>query len=129
VIAVETRSSEGREKYRPLERLRRHSDFDFVYTHGARCSGPFVIVHVLNRQDDGIARLGTTVSRRCGKAHVRNRIRRRFREMVRRESRRIRGGRDIILTARRAAADASYAQLRAQVLGCLAREGVLVSDD
>ena len=50
------------------------------------------------------ARLGLTVSRRVGNAVVRNRVKRRIREWFRRVGREIAHGRDLVVIARRGAA-------------------------
>jgi len=128
VMSGRAPAPEGRRRLCPLDSLRRRADFQRVYEKENRCSGKAVLVHVFFRSDDLPARLGLTVSRRCGKACVRNRIRRRLREIVRQERDQLCGGWDIVLTARRAAAESSFSELRRQVLRCLARQGVLHSD-
>lgn len=119
---------EGRRGLCPLDHLRHRRDFQRVYEQGTRCVGASVLVHVYFRRDELPARLGLTVSRRCGKACVRNRIRRRLREIVRVEGGGFSAGWDIVLTARRGAAESSFSELRGQVLRCLRRQGVYCPD-
>ncbi len=112
----------------PPETIRGSSDFRQVYDGGRKRIAPFVIVHALSRGDSNPPRLGFTVSRRCGKACVRNRIRRRMREIVRVHCPNLAPGWDIVLTARPPAADAAFATLRAQVISSLGDLKVLCAD-
>jgi ribonuclease P protein component len=69
-------------RFRPHQRLRRGSDFRRVLRAGRRLSGPlFVLVAVAGERST--SRLGLTISRRVGKAVVRNRVRRQLRESFR----------------------------------------------
>lgn len=65
------------------------------------------------------SRLGFSVSKRVGKAVVRNKVKRRLREIVRPVS--LRPGRDIVFIARPPAAAADFAALRDAALKLLAR--------
>ena len=56
-------------------------------------------------------RVGITVSKKLGKAHIRNRVRRRLREIYRLNEEQIRPGMDIVVVARVRAASATYRQL------------------
>jgi ribonuclease P protein component len=70
-------------RFRPRQRLRRGSDFRRVLRSGWRLSGAlFVMVAALG--ESGSSRLGLTISRRVGKAAVRNRVRRLLRDSFRR---------------------------------------------
>ncbi len=61
------------------------------------------------------------MSRRVGKAVVRNRVRRRLREIVRRRLPQIEAGWDLVFSARPAAAQATSDDLRRAVSDLLAR--------
>jgi ribonuclease P protein component len=65
------------------ETLRRSADFQRCYRGGARLSGALVTLHY-HPNELGHPRLGATVSRRVGSAVVRNRLKRRTREIYRR---------------------------------------------
>jgi ribonuclease P protein component len=70
-----------------------------------------------------ISRIGFSVSKRVGGAVVRNRVRRRLREIVRAAP--LKPGRDIVFIARPASATADYATLDQTARALLAREGLL----
>jgi len=70
-------------------------------------------------------RAGFVTSKRVGGAVVRNRIRRRLREVVRRHQRSLRSGIWIVLIARPAAAEASYGALEDEWLRLAKRAFIL----
>jgi ribonuclease P protein component len=72
-----------RARFRPRQRLHRGSDYRRVLRGGRRLSGPFFVM-VAAAAESGETRLGITVSRRLGKAWLRNRVRRLLRECFRR---------------------------------------------
>ena len=77
--------------------------------------------------DLGVPRFGITVSGRVGKAVVRNKVRRRLREAIRARLQRITPGVDVVLSARPAAARASWAELNAAVEQVLRRAGATLA--
>ncbi|MFM2162403.1 MAG: hypothetical protein RLZZ383_1915 [Pseudomonadota bacterium] len=70
------------------------------------------------------ARFGLVVTRKLGGAVVRNRIKRRLREVLRRLTAWVPAG-DIVLLARRSVADAPWEELVADVSRALAVNGVV----
>ena len=71
------------------------------------------------------SRLGLTVSTKVGKAVVRNRVRRRFRELYRHHLADIKPGMDLLMVARVRAADMPFGKLEKQYLSCLDQLGLL----
>ncbi len=63
------------------ERLKNNQAFRQVYDMGTKFHGPFFSVFVL-KNDLGIQRFGVTVTRKIGCAVVRNRCKRRLREII-----------------------------------------------
>jgi ribonuclease P protein component len=70
-------------------------------------------------------RVGITVGKKLGKAHVRNRVRRRLREIYRLNEERIVPGAEIVVGARVKAVRASYAQLQNAFLGACEKLDIL----
>lgn len=75
------------------------------------------------RNERPVSRFGLTTARALGTAVKRNRLRRRLREAIR--SLPVVQGWDVVVNARRGAAEADYWSLRAQVVELMERAGVL----
>ncbi len=73
-------------------------------------------------------RVGITVSKKLGKAHVRNRVRRRLREVYRLNEAKFKPGWDIVVVARSKAVDAPFDKLTASYLALAAKAGILRED-
>ena len=73
-------------------------------------------------------RVGITVGKKLGKAHVRNRVRRRLREVYRIHEAQFRPGWDIVVVARSKAIDAPFSQLTEQYLSLAKKAGILIDD-
>lgn len=93
---------------RRAQRLRRGADFAAVYERGRAWSNHMLAVRVLPN-DLPLSRFGFAVGKRVGKAVVRNRVKRRLREIVR--GLHPAGGWDVVIIARPAAVDAEFAAL------------------
>ena len=74
-------------------------------------------------------RVGITVGKKLGKAVVRNRARRRLREVYRLNESRFRPGYDIVVVARSRAVTADFGALQSAYLGAAKRLGILVGKD
>jgi ribonuclease P protein component len=96
------------------ERLRSHNDFTKVERTGTRAQGASVtVVHVVRR--DGRSRVGFTVSKKVSlSAVVRNRVRRRLKEIVRRNKTWI-AARDVIIIAKPESATRSLQELATEL--------------
>jgi ribonuclease P protein component len=105
-------------KAKPMERLKRRTDFKAA-AKGARAPSSAFVVQARQRAEDegegGSVRVGFTVSRQVGNAVERNRVRRRLREVVRLASTAaLRPGHDYVLIGRRTALAADFADLTGQ---------------
>ena len=70
-------------------------------------------------------RVGITVSKKLGKAHIRNRMRRRLREVYRTHEDSFKSGWDIVVVARSRAVDAPFDKLPKGYLDLAERAGLL----
>ena len=114
-------------------RMRRPEDFRRVLRTGRRAGGSVVAGHLLLVGEDGPvrsgdpAKVGFIVSRAVGSALVRNRVKRRLRELMRRRVASLPGGCLLVLRAYPAAASARQEDLAADldlVIGRLLRRQV-----
>ena len=87
-------------------------EFRRIYGKGRSAVTPFLVVY-LRPNRLGHNRLGVTVSTKLGGAVVRNRARRRLREVYRLAQPRMKQGYDMILVARGPTAQVSYRKLTA----------------
>jgi ribonuclease P protein component len=110
----------GDQRLPPAERLRRPREFQQVFQHGKKLVAPLFVLYVLPTSALP-ARLGITVSKRVGKAVVRNRVRRRIRELFRQHKALIQPPCDLVFVARRGAAEASLEEYIQQFMRLLHR--------
>ncbi len=108
---------------RPMEkryRLTHSADFCRVREHGQSWAQPLLVLSA-GRNGLDVTRFGFVVSRRVGSAVVRNRVRRRLREVVRRHQAEFPTGWDVVLVARPAIAQAAFAEIERALVQALAR--------
>jgi ribonuclease P protein component len=115
-------------------RMRRPEDFRRVLRTGRRAGGSVITGHLLlpvgsagEVRSGDPAKVGFIVSRAVGSAVVRNRVKRRLRELMRRRVASLPGGSLLVLRAHPAAAGAHQADLAADldlVIGRLLRQQV-----
>lgn len=104
-----------------MERLRQRSDF-LAAAAGIKVPAATFILQTVRRSGEGPARIGFTVSRKVGNAVERNRVRRRFREIVRlADEQGFRPGHDYVLVGRRAALAMPFQRIRQDLEGALRR--------
>ena len=118
-------------------RLLRSADYEAVYGAGQRRSSPSFSVFFRSRraleancantgapaytegEPNPVSRFGISVKKALGGAVVRNRIRRRIREILRRNRTEIPSGWDIVIHPRRTVAEAPFAPLEAELVRLL----------
>jgi ribonuclease P protein component len=102
------------------ERLTDGADFERLRAEGRQHRHPF---YTLSVAANGLAhnRYGFITSRRLGGAVVRNRVRRRLREAVRRAAPRLKSGFDVVIIAREAIVGQPYEQITAALDDLLRR--------
>lgn len=95
--------------------LKTNNDFRRVYRKGTSAVRPCIVVYARKIRQDG-NRLGFTVTAKVGKAHTRNLVRRRLREIYRLNESGLRPGYDMVVVARTRAATAAYRRLETEFL-------------
>ena len=96
----------GDQRLQPVERLRCPRAYRRVFQQGKKLLSPLFVLYILPTSQPH-SRLGLAVSKRIGSAVVRNRIKRRLREVFRRHKELLDPPCDVVFVARSAAAKAS----------------------
>ncbi len=99
--------------------------FRRAYGKGKSAATPTLVLYA-RKNGQSFNRLGLTVGTKVGKAHVRNRTRRRIKESYRLREATIAPGYDLVVVARAAAADARFALLDRHLASLLKRLELLV---
>ena len=116
--AIALRPSSSGRSYPPAARLVRKADFDAVYRHGQRRSNSFFTVFS-KANDLPHSRFGFSIKRALGGAVVRNRMRRRIREVVRLYRQEISAGWDIVIHPKPSVATAPFPVVTTELLRLL----------
>lgn len=95
-----------------------------MYGKGKSAVTPYLVVYVKRTGRPG-NRLGVTVSNKIGKAVVRNRVRRRLREIYRLHEGAFCRGLDLVIVARGKSVQAEYVQLEKAFLKACKQLGIL----
>ena len=99
-------------------RLVRRGEFEAVYRSGQRRSSRQFVVF-FRRNELGRSRFGASVKKALGGAVVRNRIRRRIREILRLNQSEIPTGWDMVIHPRGSVARANFSELATELLDLL----------
>jgi ribonuclease P protein component len=111
-----------RETFSRDDRLRKRRDFEECYASGIRVSGRHLQVFLLAGTGSGGLKLGLSVPRRVGIAVTRNRVRRRLREIFRRNRGALSGpGGHLVVNVRKSAAGATFVDLSEDFLETASR--------
>ena len=95
--------------------------------HTSGFADGFLVLYARKNRTAG-NRVGITVSKKLGHAVVRNRTRRRLREVYRLNEDRFQPGWDIVVVARVRAVNAPFHKLTASFLTLAAKAGILIED-
>lgn len=119
--------SDVRLRFPKSARLARASEFLELKRSGNSFHGRFMVLSVLRREDGAGTRAGIITSRRVGPAVVRNRVRRRFRELLRATRPELYSGYWMVLVARQHSASATFAQLQGEWRHLARKSGLLAT--
>ncbi|MCH5585039.1 ribonuclease P protein component [Shimazuella sp. AN120528] len=105
-------------------RLKRRSDFRKVFRGGTSVANRQFVLYTFKRTDGEVARVGISISRKVGKAVVRNRIKRLVKEIVRQWMKQIHPQLDLILIARNPVAGLDYTEMESSLRHVMKRANV-----
>lgn len=106
-------------------RLTHRSEYEHVKRNGITQRGKLLMLNAMPMDNSDPWRAGFVTSGRLGGAVVRNRVRRRLREIVRRRQDQLRQGFWFVIIARHEAATASYGALEDEWLRLARRASIL----
>jgi ribonuclease P protein component len=106
-------------------RLVRPAQFARVKSEGTVHRGRTIVLGVLATPEEKLFQVGFVTSKRIGGAVIRNRVRRRLRDVVRTQQGKLRAGFWLVVIARPAAAQASYSVLKDEWLRLAERASIL----
>jgi ribonuclease P protein component len=116
-----------------VNRLRSNKDFRQVYSLGKSHVSGYAVIYVMPRPDNsaGNLRIGFVVSKKQGKAVVRNRMKRRFRDAVNRQLPMIAFDApcDVVFVLRSRLKTASWEEVQTAAAELLRRSGLLKRTD
>ena len=98
--------------------------FQRLYRTSGHANGYLVLYARKNRSSTN--RVGITVSKKLGKANVRNRVRRRLREVYRLNEEKFQPGWDIVVVARTRAIHAPFDTLTENYMALAKKAGILI---
>lgn len=104
-------------------RLTRQEDFRAVYKNGRLIFGRYLAAHFLPIDNDEI-KIGISVSKKVGNAVIRNRIKRRIRDIISKLITELPPKHHIIIGAKVRSKDASYDQLKRDLIKLLKGSGM-----
>jgi len=115
----------NRLRFPKAARLCRAGEFAKLKREGRSFHGKLVVLSVLRSDGETASRIGLITSRRVGGAVVRNRVRRRLREIVRSARPDLKAGLWLALIAREGAGRASFQALRDEWAQLAQRSAIL----
>ncbi|MEA4965931.1 MAG: ribonuclease P protein component [Oscillospiraceae bacterium] len=104
--------------------LKENTQFRRLYARGRSAAGPCLVIYC-RKNGTKENRVGYTVSKKLGHAVVRNRVRRRLREIYRLHEPEFRPGWDLVVVARSRAAAAPFSRMEQTFLTLAAQLGLL----
>lgn len=105
-------------------RLRKNLEFRKVYNNGKNFWNRNLVLYI-RKNDLEETRLGLTITKKIGNAVVRNKIRRRLKEIYRLNLYRVKSGYDLIIIPKKNVVNISYKELENALIHILKISGML----
>lgn len=106
------------------ERLKKNYEFKYVYNKGKVYSNNLLVMYLVKNKTN-YNRVGFSVSKKVGKSVIRNKVRRRIKEIFRLSCENIEKGYNIIFVSRVKAKEAAYKELEKAMMSLFRKSGIL----
>ncbi|GMB09760.1 ribonuclease P protein component [Thermolongibacillus altinsuensis] len=116
---------EMKKKYR----IKKNDEFQAVFKQGKSFANRQFVLYVLDKPGQAYFRIGLSVSKKIGKAVVRNRVKRYIRQVFLEERDNIEAGKDYVIIARIPVAEMDYFEVKKSLLHVLKRANVLKREE
>ena len=93
-----------------INRLKKRYQFNYVYKSGEHYSGEHMVLYVVSSKTKNI-KVGLAVTKKVGHAVVRNKVRRRLREIIKTQVPNLKQNNNILVVARENICSASFEKL------------------
>ena len=93
-----------------INRLKKRYQFNYVYKSGEHYSGEHIVLYVASSKTKNI-KVGLAVTKKVGHAVVRNKVRRRLREIIKKQVPNLKQNNNIIIVARDNINESSFEKL------------------
>ena len=98
-----------------METLKKNKEFNLVYNQGKSIASKYLVLYYYNKNDTDQIKAGFSISKRIGKAVVRNKLRRRLKEIIRDEEDNLKKGYNIIFIARKPVINLDFHKIKKDV--------------
>lgn len=101
-----------------LQRVRLESDYRYILNRGKKSYNPIFLLSIAPQRDAKLesTRFGFITSKKVGKAYIRNKLRRQFREIIRKEINNIKPGFDVVIVVSPKAVGISFSEVQKELL-------------
>ncbi|MFW6377234.1 MAG: ribonuclease P protein component [bacterium] len=110
-----------------MDSLKKNKEFRRVYNRGKSIASRYLVLYYFPNQSQE-SKLGLSISKKIGNAVVRNKIRRRIKEIIRLKKN-IKRGFDLIFIARMPIVELDYSRMEKDVNKLIKRAGLEKKDD
>lgn len=107
-----------------INRLKKRYQFNYVYKSGEHISGEHMVLYLVSSKTKNI-KVGLAVTKKIGKAVVRNRVRRQLREIIKKQVPSLKQNYNIIVVARDNITSASFENLTNEFLKLIKKANLI----
>ncbi len=106
-----------------METLKKNKDFKRVYSSGKSLASPYLVLYWYTNEKQK-NRYGFSISKKIGKAVVRNKLKRRLKEIIRKNENKIVKGYDMIVIARKPVNKLDFNKLKIDLIKLYRKAGI-----